>query len=135
MEEGRTSWQCERAPEEVPILISASTEEKIRVAQSERAEKQAQLGELEQEYKRAFSVLRDSLSNEHMDNKSKEAALSLCDEIKGDIKIVNGEIATLNRMLDELNQEHLVIPDHSYKQNPIPGYSRSTGSFNFLKKK
>ena len=126
--EGQTARQCGPASDGVSILVPESIEQKIRMARSELAEKQMKLAGLEQERGRAFSVLQKIPESER---DKKEQFFSLYDEIKREIKSVQGQIAVLAEMLEELEQERLVIPEDAYREGPKPGASEKTGPFDF----
>ncbi len=136
MEEGQTAQQCELATDGEHDYILESVEREMRTAQSARAEKQAQLEELQREYEGSFSVLRNPLASE----RDKEAALFLCDEIDKDIKAMMRDITTLTELLEKLEREHIVIPENVYREGVKPqsgssGTSRETGTFNFSRRK
>jgi hypothetical protein len=102
------------------------------MARSELAEKQMKLAGLEQERGRAFSVLQKIPESER---DKKEQFFSLYDEIKREIKSVQGQIAVLAEMLEELEQERLVIPEDAYRKGPKPGTSEKTGPFDFQRQR
>ena len=125
--EGQTARQCESASDETPALIPESAEESIRMARSARAAEQDWLKELNREYEATSSVLRNASASE----RDREAVSFLCDEIRGEIELVQGKIAALTKMLEELEQERLVIPEDAYQEGPKPGASEKTGPFDF----
>lgn len=129
--EGQTARQCEPASDETPAFISESVEGSIRMAQSARAAEQDRLEELNREYEATSSVLRNASASE----RDKEAASLLCDEIRGEIESVQGKIAALTEMLEELEQERLVIPEDAYRKGPKPGTSERTGPFDFQRQR
>ena len=131
MQEGQTARQCEPASDETPALIPESVEGSIRMAQSARAAEQDRLEKLKQESKELFQVLRDDSTNEQ----AKEAAFLRYDAIKQDIESVQGKIAALAEMLEELEQERLVIPGDAYQEGPKPGASEKTGPFDFQRQR
>jgi hypothetical protein len=129
--EGQTAGQCERASDETPALIPESVEGSIRMAQSARAAEQDRLEKLKQESKGLFQVLQDDSTNEQ----AKEAAFLRYDAIRQDIGSVQGKIAALTEMLEELEQERLVIPEDAYRKGPKPGTSEKTGPFDFQRQR
>ena len=129
--EGQTARQCEPASDETPALIPESVEEEIRMARSARAAEQDRLEKLKQESKELFQVLQDDSTNEQ----AKEAAFLRYDAIKQDIGSVQGKIAALTEMLEELEQERLVVPEDAYRKGPKPGTSEKTGPFDFQRQR
>lgn len=129
--EGRTARQCERASNETPALIPESVEGSIRMAQSARAAEQDRLEKLKQESRGLFQVLQ----NDSTDEQAKNAAFLRYDAIRQDIGSVQGKIAALTEMLEELEQERLVIPEDAYREGPKSGTSKETGAFNFNRRK
>ena len=131
VQEGQTAGQCERASNETPALIPESVEGSIRMAQSARAAEQDRLEKLKQESRGLFQVLQ----NDSTDEQAKNAAFLRYDAIRQDIGSVQGKIAALTEMLEELEQERLVIPEDAYRKGPKSGTSKETGAFNFNRRK
>lgn len=129
--EGQTARQCEPASDETPALIPESVEGSIRMAQSARAAEQDRLEKLKQESRGLFQVLQ----NDSTDEQAKNAAFLRYDAIRQDIGSVQGKIAALTEMLEELEQERLVIPEDAYREGPKSGTSKETGAFNFNRRK
>ncbi len=86
------------ASDETPALIPESVEGSIRMAQSARAAEQDRLEKLKQESKELFQVLQ----NDSTDEQAKNAAFLRYDAIRQDIGSVQGKIAALTEMLEEL---------------------------------
>ena len=80
---------------------------------------------------RSVSQSRYVARNASASERDREAVSFLCDEIRGEIELVQGKIAALTKMLEELEQERLVIPEDAYQEGPKPGASEKTGPFDF----